>query len=185
MEHRIISKVNRSRTKGKRTSRGYIGHFCSTLIIFLLLEGSWNVIEKMNFTLALRSGDHHGDDSNIMEKDFLLFRIRLDQFNSSFLVQFFHQSHASERKQNKNVERKQKRIYVRSVCRGETSHLNSGSTYMEHQNRHATSVIVLSYKQSRYLNAHVHKLQHSARSRLFNDLFLPHGSPRISFHLFA
>ena len=56
---------------------------------------------------------------------------------------------------------------------------------MEHQNRHATSVIVLSYKQSRYLNALVHKLQHSARSRLFNDLFLPHGSPRTSFHLFA
>ena len=36
--------------------------------------------------------------------------VRLDQFNSLFLVQFFHQSHASERKQNKNAERKQKRI---------------------------------------------------------------------------
>ena len=48
---------------------------------------------------------------------------------------------------------------------------------MEHQNRHANSVIVLSYKQSRYLNAHVHKLQHSAQSRLFNDLFPPRGSP--------
>ena len=77
------------------------------------------------------------------------------------------------------------RICVRSICRGLTSHLNSGSTLIEHQNRHATSVIVLSYKQSRYLNAHVHKLQHSARSRLFNDLFLRHESPRTSFDLFA
>ena len=36
--------------------------------------------------------------------------VRLDQFKSLFLVQFFHQSHASERKQNKNAERKQKQI---------------------------------------------------------------------------
>ena len=34
----------------------------------------------------------------------------LYQFNSLFLVQIFHQSHASERTQNKNEERKQKRF---------------------------------------------------------------------------
>ena len=49
---------------------------------------------------------------------------------------------------------------------------------MEHQNRHATSVIVSSHINSPNIsaNAYVHKLQHSAQSRLLNDLFLLHGS---------
>ena len=58
------------------------------------------------------------------------------QLNSLFLVQFFHQSHASERKQNKNAVRKQKRINayhnIVIICTeyilGLTSRLNSSST---------------------------------------------------------
>ena len=130
---------------------------------------------QFNFTTCLLS--------NKFSSTFTVNTVRPDQFNSLFLVQSFHQSHASERKQKKNAERKQKRIDANHNIRKEYM---QGSDQSVHKWNTKTDMRLLSLfchdKQSRYLNAHVHKRQHSAQSR---HLFLPHWSPRTSFHLFA
>ena len=113
-----------------------------------------------------------------MENELLLENryagIRLDQFNSLFLVQVFHQSHASERKQNKNAERKQKRINGNHNIRKKYM---QGSDQSVHKWNTKTDMLLLS------LFCHINNPDTSMHMYINFNTLLKAGSLMISFVL--